>query len=749
MKKVRIPEIAGCFYQINKRFKMKKTLFSGLITALLVSASGLSYADGPGKPGLLTSKRFITRAEQARKLAALEDAAKGKKPTSKPVFPSSKRSGGNSNSIATVTYSDLGQSINPFSILGAGRNVLSVDPALNTVAFFRRGGVDDPGGLTDRPGNKVFYDLNTKGGVDGQWQVSRGPIFDDDAYINDPTHTSQGGSNNFGSRYPQGAVWNPAGNSDTSNAVAVTLPRVLDGSNDAWGGLGMGWQKLASGSAAAQLLETSTDPLHFRTESMEVTGNAIFATEPIEDLSSGSVVFTDKIAVYKFQYDAANNTISKTNTFLPFANEGGDYTTAISNTAIAFGPDGLNGFVVVSAANNAFDSVATYIPYIAKTSDGGATWSDLVPVRINKKKGDGPSADVDAFRDKMLANLVYFDVDGNLNTATYADSAAHKLHYVDYLVNDLDVVVDKDYYAHIIMSVAVSGFGDTLNATFPGGITYYPGYGSWNMHLYLNDVQGVVKGELINQNVGLNGCWGDCAGSDNFTDANRPQAARSQDGSVIAFAWYDTDTAAYPQLTTDNNSNPDLWSQRVRVGNPGEFFYGPQTRNMTKGSDNAGLAALGNVAPRLLNGPNGGYILASTVATFADFDPATGTALMPTQHLYVGNVNVPAAVDSFPTQVNGNILGVKQTRKQMQNVNLSLYPNPSNGEFTAHFSMEKGGLANFCVFNNQGQVVRSRESRIGKGDLNMALNFSDLRPGIYFLQMTCGTQSGTQRFVIK
>jgi hypothetical protein len=53
--------------------------------------------------------------------------------------------------------------------------------------------------------------------------------------------------------------------------------------------------------------------------------------------------------------------------FLPNElNEGGDYATSISNTAIAFGPDGQNGFVVVSAANNAFDSVATYIPYISK-----------------------------------------------------------------------------------------------------------------------------------------------------------------------------------------------------------------------------------------------------------------------------------------------------------------------------------------------------------------------------------------------
>lgn len=723
-----------------------------MVSALLISGSGTILAGGPGKYSLLTPKKFVTKAEQAKKLAKLEEAAKGKTPASNPVFPSARRSGGNSNSTASVSYSDLGQSINPFSILGSGRNVLSVVPALNTVAFFRRGGIDDPAGESQRPGNKVFADLNTKGGADGQWQISRGPIFNDDAFIDDPTfgNGSVGsGSNNFGSRYPQGAVWNPFGNTDTSNAIMIAIPRVLDGTNGAWGGMGYGWQKLAAGSEQKQILESSVDPLHFRQESMEVTANAIYVTEPIEDLSTDAVVYTDKIAVYKFTYNADSNRLEKTNVFIPFSNAGGDYNTSISNTAIAFGTDGLNGFVVVSAANVEFDSTATYIPYISRTTDGGATWTDLTPIRINKNKGDGPNADLDAFRDKLLSNVVYFDADGNLNTATYADSATQTLRYVDYLVNDLDVVVDKDYYAHIIMSVAVSGFGDTLNATFPEGITYYPGYGSWNVHLYLNDVQGAVKGEVINQNVGLNGCWGDCAGSDNFSDANRPQATRSDDGSIVAFAWYDTDSSAHPQLTADNNSNPDLWTQRIRVGGPGEFFYGPKTRNMTKGSDNDGLAALGNVAPRMLNGTDGNYILASTIATFADFDPATGTALMPTQHLFVGNVTVPTAVDSFPVAVNGNILGVKEVRRKVQNMAMDLYPNPSNGEFTAHFVSEKGGLANFRVFNSQGQMVRSNEVRIGKGALNMGMKFTDLRPGIYFLQMSCGSQTGTQRFVIK
>jgi hypothetical protein len=744
-----MPKLHHVSTKLFLRFKMKKTLFCGTMAALLLSSSGLSYADGPGKPGKLTPRRFITKAEQMKKLAALEDAARGKKLTAKQNFQSGKRRAAGSNSIASITYSDLGQSVNPFTILTAGRNCLSVNPSLNTVAFFRRGGVDDPAGIFDSPGNKLFYDLNTKGGVDGQWQLSRGPVFTDDAFLNDPRHTSGGGTSNFGTRYPQGGIWNPPGNTDTANAVAIGLGRVLDGSNGAWGGLGLGWQRLGSGSAIKQYLESSSDPLHFRTESMEVTANAVFTTEPIEDLASGGVDFTDKIAVYKITYDAALDTLLKTTVYLPFENEGGDYATSISNTAIAFGPDGLNGFVVVTAANNAFDSIATYIPYFSKTSDGGMTWTDLAPLRLNRKASDLPNADLEAFRDKMLGNKVYFDAEGNVVKAVPADTANYKLHNVDYLVNDIDVVVDKDYYAHVIMSVAISGFGDTLNATFPGGITYYPGFGSWNMHLYTNDPATMIKGELINQNVGLNGCWGDCAGSDNFSDANRPQAARSEDGSVLMFAWYDTDSAAHPQLTDDNNSNPDLWTQRIRVAEAGSFFYGPQTRNLTKGSDNDGLAALGNVAPRLLNGTGGDYILASTIATFADFDPATGTALMPTQHLFVGNINVPIAPDSFPVAANGNILGVGKIRKNLESTAISLYPNPSNGEFTAHFSSRQAGKADFRVYNQQGQLVASQEARVGKGDLNMNLNFTNLRPGMYLLQMSSGGQTGSRRFVIK
>jgi hypothetical protein len=262
----------------------------------------------------------------------------------------------------------------------------------------------------------------------------------------------------------------------------------------------------------------------------------------------------------------------------------------------------------------------------------------------------------------MLANLVYFNANGIPFKANYPDAINQKLHYVDYMVNDFDLVVDKNNFAHVFMSLVISGFGDTLNATFPNGITYNPGYGSWNMHMYFTDLQSPVKGEIINRNSGLNGCWGDCNGSDNFIEANRPQVSRSEDGSHVVFAWYDTDKIAHPQVDdTTNNGNPDLWIQKLRVADSGVFYYGSQPRNITKGSDYDGLAALGNVAPRLLNKPGGGYYLASTISAFEAYNPATGTGQMTTQHLYVNNVGIPAVADSSQIPVLGALMNANSS----------------------------------------------------------------------------------------
>jgi hypothetical protein len=726
---------------------MRKVLFLGLAASCMLSTAQAGNGNNPKRVPLLKPVPFVTHAKKLEKAQQAE--ARANATTKKPVaFSNSKRSGGsNSVQATTVVYSDLGTSINPFTVITAGRNCVGVAPAINTVAFFRRGGDTDPGGTTDRPGNKLYYDLNTKGGAEGFWQITKGPLFSDDLFVDAPNYDA--GSSNYAPRYPQGALWSPAGNTDTAQAYAFGVAAVLDGTNGTWGGMGRGWQKLQAGSPSRTNLWSSPDPLHYISEGMEVSSTgSVFAVNAERDASGTGVAFTDKITIYRYNYNQTTQNFDSTATYIPFSNEGGEYATVVGSSQIAFGPDGQTGYLAVSAANNEFDSTATFLPYIAKTTDGGNSWSNLKLLPINKRWNEQASPEKDAFRDQLLVgNRVKFS-DAGIVPTTYDDPYGH---FVDYLVNDMELTVDKDNYAHVFASIAVSGFGDTLNATFPGGITYYPGYGSWNIDLYINNMDSAARGILINQNVTLNGCWGDCAGTENFKEANRPQISRSADGSVVVFSWYDTDTTAYPQLDpANNNSNPDLWIRTMRVGNPGQYFLNDKPRNITKGSDKDGLAVLGNAAPTLLNTANG-YGLASVIVALSDFVDVTSP--WPIQHLYVGGVNVPsaAAVDSFPVVVGqGKIIletNPQVSAKKLFNMDMSVMPNPSKGFMTAHLSVEKAGMANIRVINSIGQTVQNISMNLPKGDINVPLQLSQLAKGVYTIQVQMENQTGTKRII--
>lgn len=736
-----------CVQNIQEGSTMRKTLFFGAAVSLLFSQ--LVAVAGPGKKlPLLKPTPFVTSSEKLQKAAAL-DAKFQAVGTSRTQAPSAKRSGGSQASTQQmdIYFADLGRSINPFSVITGGRNYVSVVPQLNTVAMFRRGGGNsDPAGTTGARGNKLVYDISTKGGADGTWQLSKGPLFSDDLFTGAANYDPAGA--NYGPRYPQGAIWSPANNTDTAQAFAFGITAVLDGSNGTWGGLGTGWQRLQAGATPTTHLFSSPDPMHYISESMEISSNgSIFAVNAERDASGSGVAYTDRITLYRYNYNSATQSFDSTITYLPFSNEGGDYATVVGGTQIAFGNDGLTGYIVVAAANNEFDSTAAFLPYVAKTIDGGNSWSGWAKIAINKHRSEFPSPEKDSFRDSLLiGNYVHFTEAGEIVPTTFDDPTKHP---VDYLVNDFKVTVDKDNYVHIFASLAVSGFGDTLNATFPNGVTYYPGYGSWNVDFYLNNVDSVARGIFINKNEGLNGCWGDCAGTENFTEANRPAISRSADGSVICFVWYDTDPIAHEQLTADNNSNPDLWIRTMRVGNPGEFFLNDKPRNITKGTDKDGLAILGNAAPRLVNATNG-YTLASTIVGLDDFGGATSP--WGTQHVYIGGVTVPSAaqIDSFPRIVGfgPRILSTNPVASAAkQQVKLTVGPNPSTGFFTAHLYNMEAGATSFRVINSVGQVVMEKNLMLGKGESHVPFNIRTLNQGVYTLQVLNGNKVSVQRIV--
>ncbi len=200
-----------------------------LAIVMVLAALGDAYAgNNPVKRTArldVRQQKFSRAEQQLRQARAEAQLLSGSNP--KPFQQPAKRKGkGNSVQASSLTFSDLGQSVNPFTSIGGGRNYLSVVPELNAVALIRRGGPTDPGGSSSKPGDKLFLDLNTRGGDDGFWQISRNRLFNNELY--------NISTSNHGPRYPQGLLFNPPGNSDTAMAFAMAITRVLDGSNDTW-----------------------------------------------------------------------------------------------------------------------------------------------------------------------------------------------------------------------------------------------------------------------------------------------------------------------------------------------------------------------------------------------------------------------------------------------------------------------------------------------------------------------------------
>lgn len=474
---------------------MKKLLLVGLGSAMIFQASA---------------------QEAARVSTALQDGQKMSNQSIVKRSPISK----STTSALNITPITIGSAVNAFTQVGHNRRRTSASQDLNAVLFVHRG---DP--AAGQSGNVVVYDYSTDGGA--TWTSNADTVI-------------AGAVGGLRTRYPQGYLYNPAGNTTVANARVIANAAYATGTNNSWGGIKGGSVKL-DGTAQHESLITASNGFIPQSFTERVPGEYWMLDDTTID---------GNITLYKGVYSVAGDSVAWTSQALGKATSLFDTSVDGSmhyyDTWIGFSPDGNTGWVAVNGelAGGAIDT-ATY-PIFWKSTNAGSSWGSPEAVRLKNLAG-------------VVADF------GTIKPTSAFDAA---------------LTVDKNGAPHFMFVAGPAastpysiGTGGTLplyDITVDGG--------AWVAN-WIDTVQafrGTPAGTTLSQD-------------------NAPSISRSADGSKIFYTW--VDTKLENQATAGDNGFPDLYLKGYDVD---AKSFGPKV-NVTEGSSVESIVYLPAVATTATN----------------------------------------------------------------------------------------------------------------------------------------------------
>jgi len=492
---------------------MKKLLLVGLGSAMILQASA---------------------QEAARVKTTLQDGQKMSNQSIVKRSPISKAT----TSTLNITPITLGSAGNAFGSIGHNRRRTSASQELNTVLFMHRGDA----AITGLSGNMVVFDHSTDGGA--TWTSNTGPVIQAGLVATFP-----------GTRYPQGYLYNPTGNTTIANARVIANAAHATGQNNGWGTLTVGSSKLDGTSQNARPFNAGNA---FIPQSM---------TEriPGEYWSVDDTTVDGKISLYKGVYSVAGDSVVWT-VNSPFAKVTSLFDSSVDGSIhyydvwIGFSPDGNTGWVAVNGEiAGAAPDTATY-PIFWKSTDGGATWGAAEAVRLKNLAG-------------VIADF------GSIKPTSAFDAS---------------LTVDKNGAPHFMF---VAG---------PAASTPYSIGTGGTLPLY--DITIDAGAWVANWIDTVQAFRGTPAGT-TLTQDNAPTIARSADGSKIFYTW--VDTKLENQASVGDNGFPDLYLKGYDVD---AKSFGPKI-NVTEGSSVESIVYLPAVAT-IATTSGSGYKIHSTIVSF-------------------------------------------------------------------------------------------------------------------------------------
>ncbi len=689
---------------------MRKSLFLLLITGVWGSTQAQTS----------TARKSPSVSVNLQKLAQMRIKANSASEKQTAAQPSSNSKSTHSHRVSNEPLlPPLGSSANVNGVRDATTTATTANQACNLIT------------MTHRENNSNVGTCGT-GAYNAAYSTNGGATWDSSVTI----------SCNQPSRYPNGVLFNPAGNTNPMNVYDAMSGPWTNSSTTAiswvetvYGSVTIGntnshemfWTNGISPNTTPQ----NTGNLSFMSSSDDSTvhvigeGYSLNSTGAAFQAWYGAVMTTGK-------FNAAADSFNWYQTvFRPhlvpaikgFGSMSLPYDSSVfpvTQPGQAWSQDGKTGYVVIFGNldssgvgyNYNFESNQ---PIVYKTTNSGQSWA-MMPM----------------YNFRNIASLTQFltpSSDSGVAEPLWYTFAAGN--FAQGANNDWDLTVDMNGNLHIFSAILSSYY---TNPDSGYAVEFYAGHHGYIYDVYTTTGTGGWQARYIDSmttypahvvtNAESND-W-DNTSSSSVAFGNRLQASRTTDGSHVFVTWEDDTTGA----TTDSLVSPDVKGQGYDVANDTKTMI----MQFTHSANNYYLCA-SDIA--LTSGSsNVTYTVPATI-TYPQTIPSDGSTAV--NYFYLGSI-----------QYNDNMFtGIPAIAQPGFSITAN-YPNPFNHITSFNVNLTKESEVSVEVYNLIGEKVYTiGAQKMTTGSHLMTLDGSGWSSGVYFYKVIANNQSITQKMVVQ
>lgn len=597
-----------------------------------------------------------------------------------------------------------------------GLPTLISDPKTNTVLFMHRGD-----GVDTEP-NSRFYDYTTNG---TDWTVNNCLAKADD-YLMPYAYT------------PLVALLNPNDSDNPEDLYVAWLANNGNSTNgNVLGGVSGATIKLGedvlTNENQEEIVTCDEENKPYVFVDFYSTKDKVYAALANFNLTGGQQ-FLNSIIFLKGEFDAEQEKMVYTKTLIDVPE---NIWSFIHGPRIAFDPTGQIGYFY--SEGNKHDDYVTHDAwptYIMKTTDGGATWSDVLVIDHN---GDNSIAALDEV-------LTEEDWDLMVEETGLEDPYPGQENIMFGNLWQSDGFVDNKGNLHIACAL------DAFNVK-EGKFYYIPSRESHPLvHIFTKDTDDgslEIGSELVanvhSREYHLAG------GGDQDYHKTAPQFIPTPDRKYGLFMWSDSQFIIDGDDSEVANDRPSIFARGYRMpdeGVEGGFYGESEWDNAQPGEHKVNLtfqtnadevAWFYNAGTVLLPEGGGSYTVPLRYSSFENAVPNVFNEKF--NHHYISGVNfdfepdglgdIDASIDNF----------VKVGQNQ---------PNPFNGETTVNIDLAEAGDLSVEVCDITGQSIQViNKGRVAAGLHQVVIDGSNMAGGIYLYTVSAGMHKVTKKMIVK